>query len=73
VSRPFTASYGGRCAADCGDPIRPGDTVEYLGDELMHEDCADDGPSDRATEARYRTRADTPCPACNLVHAGECW
>jgi hypothetical protein len=47
--------------------------VEYLGDELMHEDCADDGPSDRATEARYRTRADTPCPACNLVHAGECW
>lgn len=67
MSRPFVASYGGRCAADCGDPIRPGDHVEYVADELMHEDCADDGPTDRAV-AHVRP----VCPACWTVHAGEC-
>jgi hypothetical protein len=68
VSAPFIARYGGRCAADCGEPIRSGDWVAYVGDELMHEDCADGGPSDRVVEARVRPA----CPRCWTVHAGEC-
>jgi len=31
--------YGGRCAAECGEQIRPGDDVVYVEDELVHVDC----------------------------------
>lgn len=59
----FEARYGGRCAADCGDPIRPGDDVQYIADELVHAECAPTAPP-RPERA--------PCPTCYLVHAGEC-
>ena len=70
MSKVFEARFHGRCAADCGEPIRPGDRAEYVGEELMHEDCAEDGPSDRAVE-RQLARAKT-CPRCFVTHAGEC-
>lgn len=74
MSRPFTAAYGGPCAADCGERIHPGDWVAYVGDELMHEDCADDGPSDAALERHLarQARLREPCARCHLIHAGEC-
>lgn len=68
-SRPFTANFGGPCAADCGDRIRQGDEVRYLADELMHDECAAD------TEGRVirAERAEpTVCPRCWTAHAGEC-
>jgi hypothetical protein len=71
MSRPFIAQHRGRCAAGCGEPIREGDWAEYVGGELMHEDCADDGPSDAAA-SRYLGRLAVPCPRCHLMHAGEC-
>lgn len=36
----FDAKYPGPCAAECGPGIRPGDTVEYTDDGLMHVECA---------------------------------
>jgi hypothetical protein len=61
----FSAKYAGWCEhSDCsyGDNrIRPGDTVEYLDNDLMHTECA----------AHMRRRPPT-CPDCNLIHAGEC-
>lgn len=35
----FTARFGGRCAAECGERIKPGDVVEYVDDQLVHEGC----------------------------------
>jgi len=65
MSGTFAARYGGPCAAECGSRIYPGDDVEYVDDELVHADCADDPPA----AARP---APPPCPACWTVHAGEC-
>lgn len=66
VSRSFSAKFHGRCAGDCGDPIRPGDEVRFVADELVHAECAPDA------EAR-EVRAEPPvCPRCWTVHAGEC-
>lgn len=64
----FVAQFRSRCAADCGDPIRPGDRAEYVADELMHEECADGGPSDAALERRLPPA----CPRCGVSHAGLC-
>jgi hypothetical protein len=64
MSRPFEARYGGRCAADCGEPIREGDQVVYEDDELVHADC----------EGKHeQQRPERPaCTSCWTVHAGEC-
>lgn len=35
----FLAKYPGRCAADCDDPIYPGDIVESVDGQLVHEGC----------------------------------
>lgn len=35
----FEAKYGGRCGADCGESIKPGQQVRYSDDVLVHEDC----------------------------------
>ncbi len=36
----FLARYNGSCAgAGCDDPIDPGDIVEYVDDQLVHEGC----------------------------------
>lgn len=69
MTRPFTAKFSGRCAADCGDPIRPGDDVQYLADELFHTECSGHHP---APPPRPRPEP-APCGACHLVHAGDCW
>lgn len=68
-SRPFAAQYGGACAADCGDPIKPGDEVRYLADELMHDECASD--ADGRIVAAERAEP-TVCRDRWTVHAGEC-
>lgn len=46
----FTAKYSGRCAADCGDPIDPGDAVEYVDGQLVHDGC--NPPAEVEREAR---------------------
>jgi hypothetical protein len=39
MSAVFTAQYPGRCHADCGQTIEPGDDVTYADDELVHAGC----------------------------------
>ena len=41
ASKVFTAAYPGTCA-ECLDEIEPGDEVQYVDDELIHEDCNPD-------------------------------
>lgn len=58
MSAPFTARYAGHCAdGDCGEPIRGGDSVQFIDGELVHEGCI----PGRATDT-------TPRPVC-----GECF
>jgi hypothetical protein len=38
ASKVFTAAFPGRCN-ECGDEIEIGDDVQYVDDELVHEDC----------------------------------
>lgn len=38
ASRVFTAMYPGECS-ECGNEIEPGDEVQFVDDELVHEDC----------------------------------
>lgn len=38
-SFPFTARFDGACAADCGNRIHPGDTVQYVDGQLVHHGC----------------------------------
>jgi hypothetical protein len=64
-SRPFVAAFGGACAAECGDRIKPGEDVQYVADELMHVECAGGEPPARRPET-------AACPSCWTVHAGEC-
>ena len=66
--RTFPARYAGRCAADCGRPIEVDDEVGYVDDELVHAD----GCADREADAGRREAKQAACPACFLVHAGEC-
>lgn len=66
MSRPFEASYPGRCPG-CDCPIEPGERVRYVDDDLLHEACADRGPA-----AILDAAPGKPCGACWTVHAGEC-
>jgi hypothetical protein len=66
VSGTFAARYPGTCAA-CSERIAVDDDVRYVDDELLHDDCATDGPPPPPR------RVERPlCPACYLVHVGEC-
>jgi len=38
ASKVFTAAFPGTCE-ECGEPIEIGDDVQYVDDELVHEDC----------------------------------
>lgn len=42
----FEAKCGGRCAAECGTRIDPGDQVEYVDDELVHVGCVPEPESE---------------------------
>ncbi|MEX8058595.1 hypothetical protein [Microbacterium sp. 16-032] len=44
----FTARYAGRCAADCGEQIAPGDEVEFVDDQLVHDGCTPTPQAERA-------------------------
>jgi len=62
----FLAKYAGRCAADCDQPIDPGDIVEFVDDQLVHEGCV---------PAPVVERAPRPiCPTCFIEIAlnGTC-
>lgn len=62
----FTARYPGRCAAECGESIEPGDDVTFVDDRLVHADCADGlGPMPTP-------RAVHVCPECHLVQPCDC-
>lgn len=39
ASRVFTAAYDGGMCNECGVEIWEGDEVQYVDDELVHEDC----------------------------------
>lgn len=41
ASRIFPAMYPGTCG-ECGGEIEPGDDVQFVGDDLIHEDCNPD-------------------------------
>lgn len=68
MSRPFEARYGGRCAADCGGPIREGDQVVFVDDELVHTACVEAMDDERS----HRRPDPVVCPSCWIAHAGEC-
>ena len=54
----FEARYPGRCNADCGMPILPGDRITLDDDDApIHEQCAFEAPA----------RAETVCPECFLT------
>ncbi len=38
-SHPFPARYDGTCAVECGSRIHPGDMVQYVEDQLVHNGC----------------------------------
>lgn len=52
----FSARFPGRCAAECGEPVQPGDVVEYVDDQLVHEGCV---PAPLVERAPRRQ-----CPEC---------
>jgi hypothetical protein len=64
MSAAFPARYPGKCAG-CGDWFGVDEQIAYADDELMHADCATDGPP-----PPLPTRP--PCPSCWTIHAGEC-
>lgn len=57
----FDARFDGWCAA--GDAICAGEAVCYVGDELMHEDCALEDEQEQGQPF---------CGSCNTYHNGEC-
>jgi hypothetical protein len=60
----FKAKYGGRCAAECGEQIRPGNDVVYVDDQLVHVGC-----EERALTPR---RPAVVCTECWLEKPCEC-
>lgn len=62
MSATFAARYHGTCGS-CEEHISPGDDVRFEDDELVHVTCA---------QAQPRRPERPVCPACWLVHAGEC-
>lgn len=68
--KTFRVKYPGRCAADCGSVIEPGDDVTYVEDELVHVECADRSwPS--GLGPMPEPRAVDICPHCRLVRPCE--
>ncbi len=63
TARTFPARFPGRCAADCGQRIEPGDDVTYVEDELVHAGCVDGAPEPRRAPI---------CPACHLTQPCDC-
>ncbi|MCV7175713.1 hypothetical protein [Mycolicibacterium sphagni] len=67
----FAAKYRGICKADpCnhGNPrINEGELCDFVDDQIMHADCAGEEHLARLAETN------SVCPACNIVHSGECW
>lgn len=73
TTRAFTARLSGRCRADCGEPIEPGDRVAYVDDLLVHSECT--GARDADWPERLtgtRPRASDICPTCNLAMPCDC-
>jgi hypothetical protein len=67
-TRVFTARFPGRCHADCGESIEPGDDATYVDDQIVHLECAG------AAELDHR-RAERPaaiCPTCHLAKPCDC-
>lgn len=59
----FVAKYSGTCGRDCGDPIVPGDEVEYVPEyELVHADCEAEASLTRVTETCTDCFIQKPCP-----------
>lgn len=52
----FPARFPGKCAAECGERIEPGDVVEYVDDQLVHEGCVPAPAVERAPREQ--------CPGC---------
>lgn len=66
-SHTFPALWDGRCAANCGSRIHPGDTIRYDdNDELRHDQCT---PKRDPLELGPR---EVVCPDCFLVRPCPC-
>lgn len=65
MASTFTARFRGRCYADCGEPIEPGDDVAYVNEHLMHVDCSGLAP-------REDERPVTICPDCHPTRPCDC-
>jgi hypothetical protein len=65
----FEAKYGGKCA-NCGEDIRPGDSVRYLDGELVH---VGHGVSrDTASRIGARAKRAVVCTDCFLEKPCAC-
>lgn len=61
MSGAFVARYPGRCGAG-DDPIRPGELVRFVDDELVHDACEHSDPA----------RPAVVCASCWLTKPCDC-
>lgn len=66
ASTTFIAKYVGHCAAECGDPILPGEEILYLVDsDVAHVDCTSTALLDSgSTSSRTVKGPATPTSVC---------
>lgn len=72
--RTFTARYHGRCAAECGELVEPGQQVGYLVEptadssgDVAHESCLTDAPEPPATTRQASAAQGNLCTGCFMV------
>lgn len=59
------AQFAGTCA-ECEGHVSVGDMIENRGGEWVHVSC-----EPALTDADFRP-GDKICPACQMIHKGEC-
>lgn len=69
TGQPFTARYDGWCST-CRSSIEPGDVAVHVDSGVVHARC--EAVIDDHDPLAIGSR-ETVCPACFLVHQGECF
>ncbi len=70
----FVARFPGQCAADCGEPVKPGDQCVYVPvDDIdapatyAHYECQKDAAVDVTTRASSSQKWGKPCTHCFMA------
>jgi hypothetical protein len=59
--KAFTARYRGKCALECGQPVEPGQVIQYTDEGVAHNDCV--------VEDRVKRPV---CSVCHLQKPCDC-